>query len=179
MRKVEETPKDDLLLGYEDNEVFNLLDGADCDTDFISSLSSSSSQIDYDKMAIDAMEEVLLNNESVNDKANNLHDYSNSNKWTDGYNKGMSKIKTDDIDVIEEDIENEIDSDYSMTLRKGQGNRLLAGIRHEFTAEEAINLLNSSKDLDSEFTNTLESEKLDLSICEQRIPNILRRGSVN
>lgn len=127
----------------DSNDVFLLLDQADCEGDFASSLSSNSSQVDYDRMAIEAMAEVRSISE---EKDSNLHDYKNS-KWEGLYNKhNSSQNKPDHIHIIEEDIENEIDSEYSMTLRNDKKQSLLSRINREIEAKYNVSMLNSSKE---------------------------------
>lgn len=127
------------------DEIFSLLDNQDAVPDFVSSISSSSSQIDYDKMAMEAMAEVDCFDESANLKIKKLHDYRN-NKWEGLYNKGAVNDKKDNIHVIEEDIENEIDSDYSVTLKKGEREHLIHRINKEIEADNQLFKLNTSKE---------------------------------
>jgi hypothetical protein len=71
-------------------------------------------------MAIDAYVEAVGYKDEPKHKQPKLHDYAKpESNWADDYNKGLpSKIKINDIDIIEEDIENEMDSEYSMTIKK-------------------------------------------------------------
>lgn len=133
-----------------DDDMFNLLDNPDCDADFASSISSSSSQMDYDKMAMDAMAEIdELDVQPPLVKPSTLHDYQSRPKWDNSYNQSLpNKIKNDKIEIIEEDIENEIDSEYSMTLKKGDRRLNMNDIKQEFEFEFDMNLqqLDISKD---------------------------------
>jgi len=139
------------LLGSLDGGMFDLIGNADWGADFASSLSSNSSQIDFDKMALDAMEEVE-DFHNAGSKPKSLHDYSSKSTWDNPWNKNYAnKIKTDDIDIIEEDIENEIDSDYSMTLKKGEIHEVCAEIKKELNTEQSVALLNASRDSDFDF----------------------------
>lgn len=137
--------QDNLLLDTND-EIFTLLENQDVVPDFVSSISSSSSQIDYDKMAMEAMAEVDCFDENANAKSKNLHDYR-GNKWEGLYNKkGMVLDKKDNIHIIEEDIENEIDSDYSVTMKKGEREHIIHRINKEIEADKELFKLNSSKE---------------------------------
>ena len=134
-------------------EIFSLLDNKDGIPDFVSSISSSSSQLDYDKMAMEAMAEVDWFDDTTKSRTKALHDYK-GNKWEGLYNKkGSVNEKKDNIHMIEEDIENEIDSEYSVTLKKGEREHLVHKINKEIEADKQLFKLNSSK----EFTNLNDS----------------------
>lgn len=105
--------KEKSLMDFSDDS-FNLLDVPDCDADFMSSLSSSSSQIDYDNLAMEAMYEADKIENSANSKTNKLHNYPSSRVTSDKFYSN-----TKNIDIIEEDFENEMDSDYSITIKRG------------------------------------------------------------
>ena len=70
-------------------------------------------------MAIEAMAEINSLETKANDK-NIKAKWSKNNKWEELYNKEILASNKDRIHVIEEDIENEIDSEYSMTLKKNK-----------------------------------------------------------
>lgn len=53
--------------------------------------------------------------------------------------------KADHIHVIEEDVENEIDSDYSMTLKNGR-DQVIRSLNREIEADNYLFVLDSSKD---------------------------------
>lgn len=122
---LEETPKEETTKKDKKDE-FNFIDDDNCfdllndaDNDFASSLSASSSQIDYDKMAMEAMEEV----DEIVDTKVKVHP-NNSLNTPYNYQSQRSKLtsdifytKTNNIDIIEEDVENEIDSEYSRTIK--------------------------------------------------------------
>lgn len=119
--------KEENLLSSIDDDLFDLLSNKESDADFVSSISSNSSQIDYDKMAIDAMEEIIELDKGSHKKSNSLHNYETPSNWVTQCNQNYAdKIKTSDIDTIEEDIENEVDSEYSMTLKRGEHEAILS-----------------------------------------------------
>ena len=104
--------KDTSLFDMNENS-FNLLENDDSDAIFASSLSSSSSHLDYDNMALEAMAEADKMEEQTEDKQDNkLHNYAKPNQNLE-------------FDVIEEDIENEIDSEYSVTIKRGTNDQLI------------------------------------------------------
>ena len=159
---IKEKPKksktENLLMDMNEEE-FDVFGGSDLGADFASSLSSSTSQPDFDNMAMEAWEEVDNLKEEKPLKQAKLHDYPTpGSNWADDYNKGLpSKIKTNDIDVIEEDIENEIDSDYSITLKRGEHSRVFSEIKQELDidSEGTVNFLTKEK---SQFSNTFDSD---------------------
>ncbi|CAI2378238.1 unnamed protein product [Moneuplotes crassus] len=130
------------------NEIFDVMDSQHLDGDLASSLSSQTSQPDYDNMAMEAWEEVDKIKEDKPQKQVKLHNYTTpESNWVDDYNKGFpSKIKTNDIDVIEEDIENEIDSDYSITLNAKNNQKDFPDSLANTDSEGEIDFLRISKD---------------------------------
>jgi hypothetical protein len=171
--------KEENLLSSIDDDVFDLLSNKESEADFVSSISSNSSQIDYDKMAIDAMEEIIELDKGGHTKSNSLHNYEKSSNWATPCNQNYAdKIKTSDIDIIEEDIENEIDSEYSMTFKRGEHNAILASIKREIEVEEEVGVLDGSKDSDggeSFFGNV----KVKGGLTERRRSRRERVGSIN
>lgn len=154
-----------------------------CDDEFASNISSLASQPDYDNMAIDAYEEAVDYKDEHKPKTVKLHDYSKpESNWADDYNKGLpSKIKANNMVVIEEDIENEVDSDYSMTLK--HNTHVISDIRKEIDLDESINLLNTSRE-NSENENPLDFDNdnsLDKSskLGERRRSRKDRKLSIN
>ena len=145
--KIVRKPNENLLSGTND-ELFSLLDNPDWEAEFITSISSTSSQMDYDNMAIEAMAEInsLENADNSKETAKTLHDYKN-NKWSGLYNKrGSTKDDKDKIHMIEEDIENEIDSDYSMTLKKEGREYIIQKINKEIDADNILLQFNLNQD---------------------------------
>ncbi len=130
------------------NEVFDVFDTPNMNGDLASSLSSQSSQPDYDNMAMEAWEEVDGIKEEKPAKQEKLHNYTTpESNWAEDYNNGLSsKLKTNDIDVIVEDIENEIDSDYSMTLNSRKNQRIFSDSGLNLDSESEVEFLRDSKD---------------------------------
>lgn len=96
-------------------------------------------------MALEAMAEADWLDVDDKSKPKTLHDYKNS-KWEGLYDKADSvHKKADHIHVIEEDVENEIDSDYSMTLKNGRG-QVIRSLNREIEADNYLFVLDSSKD---------------------------------
>lgn len=99
-------------------------------------------------MAMDAMAEIdELNVQPPLVKPSTLHDYQSRPKWDNSYNQSLpNKIKNDNIDIIEEDFENEIDSEYSMTLRKGDRRLNMNDFKQEFELDQKLQQLDISKE---------------------------------
>lgn len=149
------------MLAEVDHDFFDLLDAPMCDDEFASNISSLASQPDYDNMAIDAYEEAVDYTDEHKSKPVKLHDYAKpESNWADDYNKGLpSKIKANNMVVIEEDVENEIDSDYSMTLKHNE--HVISDIRKEIDLDDSVNLINTSRD-NSESENPLDFDNYNL-----------------
>ncbi|CAI2379258.1 unnamed protein product [Moneuplotes crassus] len=128
------------------NEIFDVLDSSNLVGELRSSLSSQTSQPDYDNMAMEAWEEVDKIKEEKPPKQVKLHNYTTpDSNWADDYNNGFpSKINTNDIDIIVEDFENEIDSDYSMTINSKNHRRILSDSIANAGSEGEVEILGCS-----------------------------------
>jgi hypothetical protein len=112
-------------------------------------------------MAIDAYEEAVDYKDEPKHKQPKLHDYAKpESNWADDYNKGLpSKIKINDIDIIEEDIENEMDSEYSMTIKKNRHAISVVKNGLDFDLDESVTSRDNSENENFDFdTDDLEEK---------------------